>query len=112
VDDIIYNIKRYISENLANDLSLTRLSEYTTLSNCYLSHIFKESTGVNVVDYITEQRMMRAKSLLETTSINIELVAASCGYGTPHYFSKKFKQYFGLTPRSYRIAYGEKQLSS
>ena len=112
VDDIIYNIKRYISENLANDLSLTRLSEYTTLSNCYLSHIFKESTGVNVVDYITEQRMMRAKSLLETTSINIELVAASCGYGTPHYFSKKFKQYFGLTPRSYRIAYGEKQLNS
>ena len=112
VDDIIYNIKRYISENLANDLSLTRLSEYTTLSNCYLSHVFKESTGVNVVDYITEQRMMRAKSLLETTSINIELVAASCGYGTPHYFSKKFKQYFGLTPRSYRIAYGEKQLGS
>lgn len=111
VDDIIYNIKRYIIENLESDLSLTRLSEYTTLSNCYLSHVFKESTGINVVDFITEQRMMRAKNLLETTSINIELVAASCGYGTPHYFSKKFKQYFGLTPRSYRIAYGEKNFS-
>lgn len=107
VDDIIYNIKRYINENLAKDLSLTRLSEYTTLSNSYLSHIFKESTGTNVVDYITEQRMIRAKSLLETTVLNIEVVASSCGYGTPHYFSKKFKQYFGLTPRSYRIAYGE-----
>ena len=99
VDDIIYNIKRYISENLANDLSLTRLSEYTTLSNCYLSHVFKESTGINVVDYITEQRMMRAKSLLETTSINIELVAASCGYGTPHYFFKKIQAVFRPDPQ-------------
>ncbi len=111
VDDIILNIKRYISENLANDLSLTRLSEYTTLSNCYLSRIFKESTGINVVDYITEQRMIRAKKLLETTTLNIELVASSCGYITPHYFSMKFKQYFGLTPRSYRIAYGEQNTS-
>lgn len=111
LDDIVQNIKQYIHQNLADDLSLTRLSEYTTLSNSYLSHIFKETTGVNVVDYITEQRMVRAKSLLETTSLNIELVASACGFATPHYFSKKFKQFYGLTPRSYRIAYGEKIVS-
>jgi len=111
LDDIIYNIKQYIRQNLADDLSLTILSEYTTLSNSYLSHIFKETTGVSVVEYITEQRMDRAKTLLETSSLNIELVASACGFGTPHYFSKKFKQYFGLTPRSYRIAFGEKKVN-
>ncbi|MCK5129441.1 MAG: AraC family transcriptional regulator [Clostridiales bacterium] len=109
VDDIIYNIKRYIGENLANDLSLTRLSDYTTLSKSYLSHIFKNDTGITVLDYITQQRMVLAKNMIETSGLNIEQVALACGYYTPHYFSKKFKQYYGLAPRSYRAAYVEKK---
>lgn len=104
IDDIISNIKRYIKDHLSEDLSLTRLSEYTTLSNSYLSHLFKETTGISLVDYITNKRMQRAKELLETTNLNISEIAEASGYYTAHYFSKKFKQYYGISPRQYRIA--------
>jgi len=100
--DIIESIKQYIHANLGKELSLTSLSEYTTLSNSYISYIFKEKTGVKLVDYITRERMTNAKEMLANTSCTIESIARQLGYHTPHYFTKRFRQYYGMTPVQYR----------
>ena len=102
-DDMVDSIIRYIAGNLSSELSLTRLSEYTSLSKSYISHIFKESTGINIINYITDQRMAEARKLLLNNSVNIETIARRIGYETPHYFSKKFRQYYGVTPSAYRL---------
>ena len=100
--DTIAAIKQYILNNLGKELSLTSLAEHTALSNSYISHAFKERTGIGLVDYVTQQRMLRAKELLMDTSRTIESIARQLGYHTPHYFAKRFRQYYGITPHQYR----------
>ncbi len=102
--DIISGIKQYIAANLDKELSLTTLSEYTALSNNYISYVFKEKTGIGLVDYITQERMERARELLGDTTKTIESIARQLGYHTPHYFTKRFRQYYGQTPQQYRHA--------
>lgn len=99
---IIENAKNYISGNLAQDLSLNTVAEKIFISPQYLSKVFKDETGVNFVDYVTQTRMEKAKELLIETNENIETIAGKVGYNTPHYFIKKFKERYGVTPRNYR----------
>ncbi len=102
-EDVVVAMQQYIAENLSGELSLTRLSEFTGLSKNYLSHIFKESTGLNIINYITDQRMNQARILLANQHLNIETIARRLGYETPHYFARKFRQYYGVTPSAFRL---------
>lgn len=99
---MIENTKNYISKNLAEDLSLNSVAEKIFISPQYLSKVFKDETGMNFVDYVTQTRMEKAKELLTSTTENIETIAEKVGYNTPHYFIKKFKERYGVTPRNYR----------
>ena len=104
-DDVVAAMRQYIAENLSGELSLTRLSEHTGLSKNYISHIFKEATGLNLINFITDQRMAEARTMLGNHNLNIETIARRLGYETPHYFSKKFRQYYGITPSAYRLGH-------
>jgi AraC-like DNA-binding protein len=48
-----------------------------------------------------------ARNLLDSTQLNIEEVARQAGLLTPHYFSRKYRQAFGVSPRDYRFQKGE-----
>ncbi|HPF88140.1 MAG TPA: helix-turn-helix domain-containing protein [Candidatus Limiplasma sp.] len=99
----VESVVKYIHNNLSQELSLTKLSEYTMLSNNYLSRIFKEHMGINLVDYVTNCRMTKAAEMLTETRLPIEQIARALGYNTPHYFSKRFREHYGLTPNQYRL---------
>jgi AraC-like DNA-binding protein len=99
---IVQMVQDHIQENLADDLSLTRLSEVTRLSNGYLSRLFFQTTGTHINEYVQTARMERARDLLLDTRMKVSEIASSCGYPTPHYFSKVFKEYYGKTPQTYR----------
>lgn len=103
VEDSVGLVKKYINENLGSDLSLGYLAEAAGVSSSYLSRIFKDSIGMNLVDYITSRRMEKAKELLEKTDLHIETIAAQVGFPTHHYFSKRFKQYYGYPPKYFRF---------
>lgn len=102
-EETIELVKKYIAENLSGDLSLRCLAEMAGISMSYLSRIFKENSDLSLVDYITAQRMEKARELIENTDINIETVAVKVGYPTHHYFSKRFKEYYGYTPKYFRF---------
>lgn len=59
---------------------------------------------MNFVDYVTLVRMERAKELLNDTNMTIESISEHVGYQTPHYFTKKFKERFGMTPKNFRMS--------
>lgn len=102
-DHTIHTLCDYIDNNLSEDLSLGKLSGMIGFSSGHLSRLFKEITGQNLPDYITERRMEKACMLLKNTSQNIEVISKKVGYMTPHYFSKKFKETYGYTPKHYRM---------
>jgi two-component system response regulator YesN len=101
--DLIENIKNYISSHLdEDDMSRDTISNYVFLNPDYMSRIFKKETGISITSYIIQERMDKAKSLLLKTEMPISLVATSVGYYHFSHFSKMFKKYFGSNPAEYR----------
>jgi len=99
---VIQKIKSYISENLEKDLSLTRLAEVVYLNPSYLSRLYKQATGENLSDYITERRIAHARELLASTNMKISDISAAVGISNPAYFTILFKKYTGISPQQYR----------
>lgn len=101
--DKLAAIISYINNYYHNtELSVNYLANIFSLSPSYLTHFFKEEYGKNISEYINETRIRNAKTLLETTDIPISEVAFKCGFLDANYFSRKFRQIAGVTPRKYR----------
>lgn len=98
----VRKIKEYIQARPEEDLSLNTLSDFVHLNPAYLSRLFKQETGTNLSDYITEARMDRAKQLLLQTELKIYDIARLSGYQSPKHFMLVFKQQFGVSPTTYR----------
>ena len=96
-------IKNYVDENLNHDLSLTYISEQVYLTPSYLSKIFKAKTGENLSEYIFAQKMKKACEMLSETNLSIAEISEQTGFSVPHYFIKKFKETYGITPKTYRV---------
>lgn len=100
--DMIGQIHHYVHAFLQEELSLTRLAELVYLSPPYLSRMYKQTTGQGLLDYITDVRIQRAKTLLMTTEHKIHEIAAMVGLESAPYFTRLFKKITGLTPQVYR----------
>lgn len=100
--DVIAYVKNYIHENFDQNLSLDVLGETVHLHPAYLSKIFKEVTDMNLSGYIVDIRMQKAAELLIQTDLKVYEVMEMIGYQKSQYFSKLFKEKFGVTPKEYR----------
>lgn len=99
---IIRKIKELIRERLDESLTLQDVAETVYLNPQYLSYLFKAETGRNFCDYLTEERINKAKRLLKETNLKIREVAVLCGYPHDKYFMTVFKQATGYTPSAFR----------
>ncbi len=95
-------IKEYIANNLEQELSLTQLANLVYFNPSYLSRIFKNYTGVNLIRYITDVRIAKAKELLVNSNMKINLIAAAVGFDSQSYFNQAFRKSTGLSPSEYR----------
>lgn len=93
----------YIDENFSEDsLSLGKLAKEIEVSPNYLSSIFSQNMQKTFIEYVTDKRIEKAKSLLRTTSLTLGDIALEIGYKDSHYFSFVFKKVEGRSPREYR----------
>lgn len=99
---IVRDIQMYIRNHYQEPITLALLAEQFYLHPNYLSRLFKEKTGKNFIDYITEIRMDKVKEMLAEPNAKISDISQAVGYENPRYFSKVFKQTTGCTPREYR----------
>ncbi len=97
--------KKYLQDNYAKAISLEDAARHVMLAPTYLSLLFKQETGKNYNEYLTEIRMEAAKELLSKTGMGIEEVAEQVGYTDSRYFSKLFTKKVGIRPKEYRRLY-------
>ncbi|MEK3724412.1 helix-turn-helix domain-containing protein [Paenibacillus sp. FSL H8-0034] len=90
-----------IQDSYMEELSLDAIAESERLSSYTLSRMFKQSVGLNFIDYLTEIRLNKAKELLLHTDWRLNEVAERVGY-QHSYFSRIFKKHVGVTPSRYR----------
>ena len=99
---VVEHAKNYILLHYSSDLSLDDMSRIVDISPYYFSKIFKEETGVNFIDYLTNIRIDKAKELLLGTDCSMKEICAMIGYSDPNYFSRAFKKNVGVTPTEYK----------
>lgn len=93
---------KIIKTEFEKELSLEYIAKQVNLVPAYLSYLFKKETGENLVKYITDFRMGKAKELLEEGNLKIVQVGKACGYENPSYFNRLFKNYYEITPKQFR----------
>lgn len=96
-------IKEYLDQNFTSLITLDSLSETVYISKHYLSHLFKEQTGISPIKYLTSKRMEKACELLSETELPVSEVSKAVGYENPLYFSQVFKRIYGISPVKYRM---------
>lgn len=98
----IENAINYIKENYSENLSLEAILQLTNYSKSHFIRLFKQSTGMNVSDYINKYRIEKACFDLIYTNNNITEIATASGFNNIQYFSRKFKEYMNCTPKQYQ----------
>ncbi len=109
VDDgnkVIEQAVAYIRENFASDISLSSLAKRFSVSSEHFSRMFKKETGLGFSKYLNSLRLQYAEQLLKSSEgQNITQVAESCGFEDSNYFSKKFKEVYGISPKKVQKKY-------
>jgi two-component system, response regulator YesN len=95
-------ILQYINDNLSQEITLKHLADYVYLNPQYVGQLFKSELNQTFTEYITEERLKRAKQLLKGTSLKVYEVAQLSGYKSPKHFMTVFKQEVGTTPVQFR----------
>lgn len=99
---IIEAVKEHIKTCYHEDISLKDLAVHVHMNPNYLSELFKNETGKNVIEYLTEVRMTMAKKLLSDPQAKVYEVGYMVGYNEPVSFNRAFKRVVGVTPKEYR----------
>ena len=99
-------ILEFVSNNLANPITMEDLAKHVGMSISTLSRFLKKNTQHSFTDFLQEYRINSViRELNNNEKISIMDVAARCGFASQSYFYKVFKKYKGVTPQEYRENY-------
>lgn len=101
IDHRIRFVIAYVLENLSDNLTIDALAKVACLSQTQFKKVFTQQVGLSVSKHITKERMEKAKALLIHTDYPIQIIAEQVGYADLSAFSRRFSQYYGLTPSAF-----------
>ncbi|MDH4092804.1 MAG: helix-turn-helix domain-containing protein [Cyclobacteriaceae bacterium] len=87
----VHNVQDYILDHLSEENSVETLAEMVAMSPRNLTRVFKDSTGITIVEFLTRVRKENAKTLLNNPDYTIEYVASQCGFKTARQLQRILK---------------------
>lgn len=104
-DNILNIVLPYIEKNFLSNIGLSDIAQECFVNKYYLSHVFAESFGMSVGQYIRSKRIELAERCILETDRPVADIALQCGFSDPAYFDRMFKKSTGFTPLQYRKAH-------
>ncbi len=99
--ELLDRIASYIEGHYTGPINIGDIARHFYVSGSTVSHLFKEKMGVSLYRYVTQRRLIAAKTLIEEGH-PLEAVSASAGFSDYSAFYRAFRQEFGISPRQYR----------
>lgn len=100
--NLVELVKEYLGNNLCRTIKLNELGNTFYLSSHYIGDTFKKITGMSIKQYHDRLRMRYAYQLLEETDLTVSEISIRLGYESIHYFSRRFKERYNLSPSHIR----------
>ena len=99
----VQQMQNYISEHIADEITLADLARAASFSPWYAHRLFRELTGVSPADYIRKLRLTEAAKRLKGEKCRITDIAMELGFESVDGFTRAFAREFGMTPREYKL---------
>ena len=99
---LVTKVSNYVQQHLSEPIKTDDIARALFMGRSRLSTNFKNETGINISDYITQIKIDEAKRLLRYSDKTFVAIATYLGFSSPSHFSKVFKEKTGPTPFEYR----------
>ncbi len=99
---LVSDVQRYLQENYEQQISISDIADKYFVSKFYLSHIFKEQTGMSPRQFLTFTRLSKAYNLLHDPDFSVSDIAEKCGFTSTSYMIKKFGEQYNISPNKFR----------
>lgn len=109
IGQTVYRIMKHIDNNIFEIKSIKSIATSLVYSESYISHLFKEKTGITIQEYIRNKKIEVSLDLLKSQKYTITEISNLLNYDTPQSFSKTFKKCTGYSPTNYRDINFKKQ---
>jgi two-component system response regulator YesN len=93
-------VSRYIDEHIEIPHSVEEVSSLVGINAKYFSKLCKSYLGATFVEYVNTKKMERAHQLLKAGAASVKEVAEATGFVDTNYFSRLFRQHWGVSPSS------------
>lgn len=100
--DRIKTMLLYLQENYAHTITVAELAAHTSICERECLRCFKKMLKMSPIQYLIHYRIARACRMLREESLTILEIGSRCGFESPSYFTKTFREIVGCTPTQYR----------
>ncbi len=99
--ELLDRLIAYVEEHYTKNLMIEDLAKTFYISCSTVSHIFKQKLGVSFYRYVTQRRLISAKTQIEK-GLPMDTVATESGFADYSGFYRAFRKEYGISPRQYR----------
>ncbi|MEG0264889.1 MAG: AraC family transcriptional regulator [Erysipelotrichaceae bacterium] len=100
-NELLNEVLLYINENIYESLTIEEICHKFSISRSSLQTLFKNNLNIAPKQYISDLKLNKSKLLIKESLYTISEISSKLGFTSIHYFSRKFKQQFGITPSDY-----------
>lgn len=98
----ITRAKQYMRAHYAQPITLEDVARDAGVSRSYLCRLFQQSSKDSPLSYLQRRRIEAAVSMLRRTRDSVQVIGQRCGFDSPSYFGKVFRQYMNIAPHAFR----------
>ncbi len=99
---MVSNAINFINKNIVEPLTIDTICNAIHVSKYHFCREFKQATEITVMKYILKTRLVMAKNMLLSENLSVTDVSLHCGFSSVSFFSRVFKDEFGISPLKYK----------
>lgn len=100
-EDMVKKIIAYLRDRLHENIRFEDVRQFSNLSRTNLKVLFKDKTGMSVMEFFRNIKVEEAKKMIREEHYNFTEISKKLGYDSIHYFSRQFKKITGMSPSEY-----------
>lgn len=99
--DVTRSISEYLEERLDQPLTVEQICRDNMIGRSQLQKLFHDETGGGIMEYFSSLKIKAARRMIREGRLNMTQIALRLGFQSVHYFSRRFKQFTGMSPSEY-----------